>query len=510
MRIIRRLVNLNGTLAILATLAVLLMEVLWVYPWLAWVGTRMGGQRPPLSLVSLIFLISISFLVTKYFLSRKWSLGWIQLSIVSCGLVAIFIVVRVEYGTDFGLLSGQWFSYVARLLLDSFSHPHIIIIALIAGVYFWWRGISRGRSSMDIDDIYRSFLIGLAALVALIILWGIGPGASSLAGLASAIGLYVAGFFFFGLAALALCNLRDIQEKMLPEEAAQIFSRRWLSILFGIVGGIVLVGIGVASVFSPGFVANFAAALARFLSFTYDLLLQALYFLLIPIGFLVAGLVYVVQFLYNLFRHPVQTFPSENVSASGASETALWEFPVDAILAIKWFIFALIAIAIIILLTKAIFRYQASRAKPEVDEIHESLWSWGGFKSDLGLFFGMIWQRFKRKKKQSSLRSLVPDWYKREGAGGMLSIREIYQHLLWEASRYGIARRSHETPYEYARRLEQVVPDSSKPLGELTNLYIDIRYGDLEAGDKLVSDANSLWKVLQELLGRLEKDQQFS
>ncbi len=147
------------------------MEVFWVYPWLAWIGRWPARvwQRPPLSLASLILLLGISFLVTKFFLSRRWSLRWIQLSIVSSGLIAIFMVVRVEYGTGFGLLSWQWFVHTAQLLLDSFSHPHPIVIALAAGVYLWWRGISQGRSSLYFDDIYRSFRAGLTALVVLIV-----------------------------------------------------------------------------------------------------------------------------------------------------------------------------------------------------------------------------------------------------------------------------------------------------------------------------------------------------
>ena len=103
--------------------------------------------------------------------------------------------------------------------------------------------------------------------------------------------------------------------------------------------------------------------------------------------------------------------------------------------------------------------------------------------------------------------SPVPSWYLREDVQGTLSIREIYRRLLWQASYSRIARRYHETPYEYARRLGQAVPDGSMQLSELTNLYINVRYGDLEAEHKQVDYANSLWRILQRLLGKLERNQ---
>ncbi len=312
MTIVHRLANLNWVAVVLSPLMVMLMEAFWVYPWLAWVGKWpvLVWQRPPLSLASLILLLSVSFFITRFFLSQRWPLRWIQLSIVSCGLVAIFMVVRVEYDAGFELLSWQWFVRTAQILLDSFSHLHPMVIALVAGMYLWWRGISWGHSSFYFNDIYRSFLVGLIALIVLIMLWGVGLGVESLAGSTSTVGLDVAGFFFFGLIALALANLKAIQQRMTEKEGvAVVFSRRWLSILFGVVGGIVLVGILTASILSSELV----ALLARWLSLTFNLLLQGLDYLLIPISYLAAGVLYAWQFILNLLWHGQLPKPFHNL-----------------------------------------------------------------------------------------------------------------------------------------------------------------------------------------------------
>jgi len=507
--ILHRLTNLKWTANVLTPVMVILMEVCWVYPWLFWVGKwqTLVLQRPPLSLVSLILLVGISFLVTRFFLGKRWRLRWIRLSLVSIGLVTIFLLVRIEYGAGFGLLSGQWFVRMAQILLDSFSHPHPVVISLVAGVYLWWRGMSWGRSFLNFDYIYHSFLVGLIALVGLILVWGINAGAGTLGNLFTTAGLYVAGFFFFGLAALALGNRQAIHQKMLRRgEVVQVFSRRWFFILFGVIGGIILVGIGVASIFSFDLV----AFVGRQLSLVADLLLQVLYYLALAVGYLLVGLFYIGKFILNLLRgeqtmEPFQPPNFDNLRPL-QQDTATQALSPEVILVIKWAFFAIVAAAVVFLLARAVSRYGSSRAKEEIEETHESLWGWDVFKADLRLFLSMLWQRFKGKRKQSVQATAIPVWYTKEDIPGNLDIREIYRHLLWEAAGQGVARRSHETAYEYAERLGQAAPDGSEQLAQLTALYVDIRYGELKAQDKQRSQANILWRVLRRLLRRLRGD----
>lgn len=503
--IIHRLFNLDWTAVVFLPLTVLLIEVFWLYPWLAWAGQLpvFTWQRPPLSLASLIFLMSVSFLTIRFFSSRRWPMPWIQLGIISCGLATTFMVVRIEYGAGFELLDREWFVYAGRIFLNSFSQPHPMMLALAAASYLWWRGIRLGSSPLYSNDIYRSFVVGLVALVILIIIWGVGLGTSSPQGLTSTIGLNVAGFFLFSLMAMAISHLLTIRQKIPEkEDTAQVPGRCWLYIMLGVAGGIVLIGIGVASIFSTEFV----ALLEHLWNLTCSLLLQVMHYVFIPIGYIVAGLAYAVQFIMNLFLggQTTQVFQSENISAiEGLPENPTPYAPPEWVLtAIKWGIFAIIAGVVIFLLIKLIRRYQSFRAKAGVEEISESLWSWEGFKADLRLFFSMIWQRLERKRNEPAPAILAPAWYARDDAQGLLSIREIYRRLLREASRSGTVRRSHETPYEYARRLGQAVPDGSGQVGEITELYIDVRYGDIQAEDEQIDYANSLWKALRSLLSR--------
>jgi hypothetical protein len=504
-----RLANLNWVAGVLTPLVVILMEAFWVYPWFVWAGKwqALDWQRPLLSLISVVLLIGVSFILTRFFLSQRWRLRWIQLAIVACGLVTIFLVVWVEYGAGFRLLNGPWFAQIGQSFLNSFSHPQPLAVSLVAGVYLWWRGIKWGRSPYRFNSIYRSFVIGLTALVLLVLVWGASLGVVSENLLATA-GIYIAGFFFFGLVALALGNLQAIHQEMLKRgETAPVFNHRWLSILLGVIGGIVIVGIAIISLLSSGLI----ALLAQLLNRAADWLFRILHYLVVYLSY-VAGalgvvLFYAFKFILNLLTHgqpPQPLEPSDFPDMSKLQEeAALKGLPPGAILAMKWLFFAVIAAAVVFLLVKAVFRYWPSKTKGEIEEVNESLWSWDAFKADLRLFFSMIWQKFRPRRKPLGQTAPVPISYADTVISGRLDIREIYRHLLWEAACSGIARGRHETAYEYAERLGQAVPECHEQLAELTGLYIDVRYGEFKPPRGRVNRANNLWKVLQGLLRRL-------
>ena len=504
---IRKLMGHDWMAGVLLPLMVLLMEACWVYPWLSWLGKlpAFAWQRAPLSLVSLIVLLGVSFLATRFFLGRRWHRRWIPLAVVASGLLVVFLVVRVEYGTGYGVFSGRWFSFMAEALLDVFTQGsfqlHPVLVALSAAVYLWWRGMKWGRSSFSFSEVYRGFIIGVVALVILVMAWVLSSVYGSLGNMLAAVGLYVAGFFFFGLAALALGNYQIVRQKTLgQEEATPLFSRRWLSLLFVVIGSIVLLGIGLVSIFSVDAIAG----LIGWLSLVGDWLFRLLYYVFIPIGYLVAGLVYAARYLISLFPGreppgPVQPFNPLDIEPGPEPERDApreLTFPPELILAIKWGLLAIVAAAVVYLLARAVSRSWSSRARDDVEEIQESLWSWDIFRADLRLFLNAMRNMLKRKRKPTVPAPPVPAGYYDEIIPEHPDIRGIYRHLLWEAARAGITRRRYETPGEYATRLEQVVPEGKGQLAYLTQLYARARYGDLTAPARPLARANRLWRSL--------------
>jgi len=499
----------NWIADVLTPSTVILMEVLWLYPWLVFIGKLLAFtvHPTPLSLLSLIFLLVISYVATKFFLKRKWSMLLIQMSIVACGLVAISLVLRIEYSTGFQLFSGQWFVSYGKVLLDTFSNLHPFVFALVAGLYLWWRGIIFSRSPLYFDNIYTTFLIELATLVFLIIIWGLSFKAEPLRNLTSDIGIYIAGFFFFGLVAMALSNLKVVQEKMKTKgESSKTFGRRWLTIILVVIGGMVLLGIGLGSVFSSQLVSS----LERILNLVSDALYHAVYYLvwglIYTIGFVVEWIYYGLQWILNWISHLTKPQPFQPTQISnptypkGPNPSA---FSPQLVLILKLTILLLILTAVLFLIIRTVRRRHSIKTDEDLAEEHESLWSWDGFKSDIMVFFKMIFQRFQRKARPVPA-IVLSKWQPEEDINRKLSVREIYQHLLWQGARSRIPRESYETPSEYARRLGQFVPDIREPLAQITNLYMHVRYGEDKIEEKKIDDANAVWERLLKLLKRLE------
>ncbi|MFC2012373.1 DUF4129 domain-containing protein [Chloroflexota bacterium] len=497
-----RLASLNWVTVISFPLSVTLMEVLWVFPWLVWLARlpKLNWPQPPLSLLSLAFILGISFLSTRFLLNRKWPIRWIRLSIIACGILTVFIIIRAEYGADYGLLSGDWFVHITRLLLDSFNRLQPLLIALILSILLWWRGIRLGRSRLQTSDIFRSFLLGLATLIVLIILSGVTTGADLLLSYNS-IWVQLTGYFFFGLLAIALANLQTVRGKMSPEGMSSTLSHRWLSVLLLVAGGVVTIGIGIASIVS----ADFVAFLARTFGTVSDLITRGLSYLFMPLGYLVELFYRIGQFIVSLISgNRVEPIEMANLEIADLPEAGIApNLAPELLLALKWFFFALIAALVIFLLIRSVFRYMTFRGSEDIDEVHESLWSLDLFKSDLRLMLSKLRWRFGAEKKAPAEVGLLPGWYA-EDYPGTLNIRQIYECLLWEGSRANMTRQYHETPNEYASRLGSAIPDSQKPLDEITDLYIEARYGELETRGKQIAHANNLWKSLRRLFHRPE------
>jgi hypothetical protein len=481
---------------VLYPLAVILMESFWVYPWLAWVGTwpAFAASRPVLSLASVIITLAVSLLATRLALRQPWSLWRVRATVVVSGLVVILLVLAVDYRTDYVFLSGSWFGYASHTLGTAFTNMQTFVLAIPVLLYLWWRGIVLGQTTSYFRDIYRTFVLGMLALIVLIIFWQISASSESFTKPGAEVGWYIMAFFFFGLVSIAVSHFYLMRRSM-PREEAQLTSVwRWLPIMLGVIGGVVLVGFGVASIFSPSLfdsIGHGFNAIGHFLG-------TALGYILWPIIFVFEWLVKFLIFLLNLLRGT----PEQSANATGNAtqppfpEVIPKELPPWVTEAIKWFVAAVIIGLVIFFLARAVSRMRQRRGRDEIEEIHESLWSWKGLRDDLKELLGMLGNRFKR-------RPAAAGYSFDEDATGRMDIREIYRHVLWEGNRSGIPRRRHETPREYSGRMMRSVPEGESSLKDITGEYEDVRYGEINIPEEQVDEANRLWQTLKGMLRRL-------
>lgn len=503
MRIIRNTAGRNWPQNGLLPLLVLLMEVFWFYPWLVWLGRLPfpGDLRTALNPVSVLVLIGSAFLVTRFFSGRHWHPAWVRLAVVAIGLMMVFVVLPVEYRGGDGVFSGAWFGFISQNLLGLFTLGRStalepVMVALWASLYLWWRGIRWGRSDFRFEDIYQSFLLGAVALVVLGVLWDLSLVYARLGSMLAVAGIWVAGFFSFGLLALALGNFQAIRQRMAGLEKDSLFGRRWLVLILAVVLVVILLGTGLASLFSR----ETAAVLGDWLDFAANGLLLAFYYILvIPVGYILAGLAYVWHFLLSLFSGG-NIPPPTSFNATAPEPPTL---PAEGtpggvspvILTLKWAALALVAAAVIYLLARAVKRAWSTRPKDEIEEIHESLWSRVVFRAELRLLWRALRRRFVRKRRPATALSL-PSVHEDEVIPDYPDVRAIYRRLLLEGEVAGLPRRTGETPAEYARRLEPVASAGKEELGYLTELYQRARYGEAATPSGMLAQANRKFKGL--------------
>ena len=489
--------------AVFYPLAVILMEAFWVSPWLSWVGQwpLFRDNRPILNLISVAVILAVSLVLTRLVSRQKLPMWAVQVGIIGAGVLAMLLVLAVEYADGYTFLSGAWFAHIAGVLGSSLHNPGTIILALPAFVYLWWRGIVLGASTTYFKDIYRSFLLGLGMLILLLVSWQISASSGKIEPPGGGLGLNVVAFFFFGLLSIAICHLYAMRRNMPKEDAALTSVWRWLPVMLGVVGGVVLIGFGVASIFSS----DMFNTIANGFDVVLNVVGKLLQYLITPFVYIIAGLVYALKWLLALLAGT----PPDQQQQGGMPGQPEWgevttkDMPLWLGEMLKWLIVVAVIALVIFILAKTISRYRAKQAKNEIDETRESLFSWRGLRDDLKELFGMMGNRFRRKTEEAGTK-FDPD------AVGRMDIREIYRHLQWEGRRSGITRRRYETTAEYAHRLERAVPDSVESIknvresvGGITEMYEAVRYGEIAVPEPQVDKANGFWLSVKAMLRRL-------
>ena len=172
---------------------------------------------------------------------------------------------------------------------------------------------------------------------------------------------------------------------------------------------------------------------------------------------------------------------------------------------VKWAVFILLIAFVFYLLYKAAKRFQSKYSDSGVEEYSESLWSWLGFTADIRLFFSRLFEswfgsRIKRLRSRVTSLGRTETMYPDD-----MDIREIYRHILEESGEAGFKHHSYETPYEYAGRLDATIPGIDEQVDDITELYVNARYGESRLKEWETEHANVLFRLLRRVLRKPER-----
>lgn len=472
------------------------LELLWSYSvivaltewdWIGW-------PRPPVSLPMALALAAAA-LAPAMLDDRASRLRAVVLPLQVLLLAA---VVRVEAAGGYALLDASWF-------VDVWDSPQVLLGATAYGAFLLWRGAIATSPLPVPERLHTRFLLGLAVLFFALLLGFFTDNDYDARNPLLSLGFYAVTYFGVGMAAIAIANLRDIRREMTRRSDTGLPSlREWMAVPMTAITGMLMVSL----VFS----AFFSFDLARFLLIPLEYIARGiaiaiLYGIIFPLSFLAGGLTWLLQRL-------VRTVVDEEEQGG---EAALEDDPLlveqgeavlfsdAALLALQWAAGIVVALVIILVLAKALSRFRRDRDDGGEEEVSESLGAWSGFRQDLGLFLAWLLGLFRRKERPVVEEAPLPVSVTGDtGVPREFTIREIYQGLLWEGRNAGRPRRDAETPYEYGSRIEPLDTTEERALDDITQAYVEARYGGGEPSQERLHWLNRQWLRLRAALGRGE------
>jgi hypothetical protein len=461
------------TMGAFVVLAAVLLETLPVTAWLLLVSAVNGTPAAaplPIWWIATIILIA-------------WAVGAMLRAEPSDG--------PQREGTPVGVrlfIGAVWVLAVAASLLISpaasggvGTAPVLGIMVLVA--YLSWRGLLLGNRPLRQERLNVRFLWGLAAIVLAILTAGTlhGTARSITEG---SLALLLEFDVFVALAGIALAHLMDTiqehRERRLRARgdagAALAVSRTWILTSLAVSAVVVLLALALSLLVSYDTVQGVASLLRP----VWELILTVLGWLVRLLAFLLFLLFDPIVSWVRSLTHPLtpQSTPAPvRPPAKPRTETPL-SVPDAWLAAGQWALYVIVAVAAVSLLVLVLRRVRELRKSQEFEEVREGL--------DASAILGNQLRALLDRLRRPVSTPAVPA---EDLAAG--SVRLLYREVLASASQMGLRRRTHETPDEYARRLQRdalghaaagtapgAPAEADRALATLTEAYDEARYDE--------------------------------
>ena len=463
------------------------MEVCWLRPLLVFlVQGQANDALPPLAI---LVLILVAYWTSRVLIASRVRLSWARVLILS---VAALSIVGASwfwrYDQYFPLdpaWIGSWLANLSRAL-STLHQPDLI--ALLAGVYLWWRGITMSRIGQPFDRVFDSFRVGLVLLLLVSL-------AQSVTGWELQVLPYAFEFFLFGLAGMALARLNEI------DESGQLRLRRdryWLVILVTAIA--LVLGLGMASAMLFG--VDVSGVLAAILGPIAWLFQVVVYIVLLMLGYLAQLLVSLIQVVFPPIP-PGQPIESVATGLEASVTPVIMEpygLPPAIEFGVKVFLGVGLALLLLYILARAIRRWQ--RAAPESpEEVHESIFSAAALGDDLNSWLRNLWNNLTVRRRRPGTGLPLLD--ENDPLYASFAIRRLYAELLAVAAAVGLDRAPGQTPYEYLPHLQVALPQHTDASVDFTVAYARARYDALRTTRADLEAARAAWDRLREDLRHL-------
>jgi|GEM_PF-713965 len=428
-----------------------------------------------------------------------------------------FVVALLVGTTLFSLWSGLYAATIAfynplwlgNLVGDTFllgpNAFHIIgIIVLVC--YFYWRGLRLARGIHEPGNVFTALRVGVGILLG-VILFRVVTNASANEG---AFLLLIPLFLLLALTAHAFAQVSFVRTTYRGGLLGSVFSqeRALLGIILGFGAILFVLALLIGAIASPAFLTD-AQRIFTPIALFYTGLTYVLAFIIslvaIPLIWLLQSL-HLKMSLPSLRATPDQAFCSKyphSVRCLSSSAHSAQD-PGAIFVLIGQIALPLLLLLLIILIIRLLHHRGYTRVTRRVDEVHESLWSWNLFLTQLRTFFLALWLRlFPRPALAEQGVGLEEE---PTGEPTARSVREIYRAMLHWAANRGYPRKCDETPYEFRVRLHTRLPFTEPELSIVTEAYTAIRYGRVIPTEAEVANVQQTWSQLRAKIAKMQHE----
>ena len=466
-------------------LLVTFVESSWIALWIGLISEApaFAARRPLLHGPTVFGILLVVGFATRAVLNTGWTLWRVRTAILLVAALAGLLGLATEYA---GFHRAPASGGISSLL-----------VTLLIAAALDWRGVRLGRSEMRFDDVYIKFRLGLFAFLVLL-------AALSLSGYMARFvdGAVPAALIFLsaGLVSLSLSRIGEVQKDSRLQRGEPLrLDGRWLAVLLGLVGAILLVTLLLSSLISLAALRSLLMPVGEFLGWASNGFIYLFY----PIGYLAAFLIYVMRFLLSLLHAAQPPQPPQPADTTqllrNLKEGNGPHLPPDAALVLKTVALTVVVFIVLSVLARSVFRYWRREDQEGAVELRESVFDAGEFWASLRAILRRLLGRWRRGRVEAA----VP-----ESAGDQLvaatpaarTVRQIYRRLLVRMTQYGTPRGRMQTPYDYLSRLEQSLGDGYEDAVIITEAYVRVRYGDRPVSDAELDVVQGSWATLDQRL----------
>lgn len=469
-------------------LLVVLVRLSWIWPWLEMLRRWLTGSAPEpwLPLWSLPLLLLGGTVAARLAGEQERPIAVTRVWVAGSGLLVILVLIwwRLTAGQT-ALVDLRWFALLVAEVTRWEGELSPVLFALFVAAGLWMRGVADASARRTRDDVWRTCATAYAAFALLAVAGQLDRG-----GLPAGAEQWVMVLVASSLSALALSSLelaRSVRAWGSDRGAPPALSRDWLVSVAVVIGLMLVVGLGLGALITPGtavqvleWVAIPLRWLATLVGYVILALTYVLFLILTPlIEWLRAQLAEQEprEAQETGFGQQLEELTSQSPFAlSPAAEESLRWLGVVGLLVVM-------AIAIALLV-----RFYRRERENDPDETRETILTGDLLQEQMVA----LWRRL-RAWGRGRRRAIAPFLGLDGEEASRRALRALYQQLLALASAAGLARLPDQTPREYMGRLAARWPGHDAAWMTITQAYIMARYGERLPEAAQVGAAQEAW-----------------